>query len=323
MGMLDDVRSGASRVAVVSGDAGCGKTALLERCTALARGFRVVSIAGVQSERELAFAGLQQLCTPLLSRLGALPETQAAALRVTLCLEQGPVPDRLLVGLAFLSLLAEAAAERPLLCVVDDEQWIDRASAEVLSFAGRRLNAESVGLLFGTRALRPELSGFPHEPLRPLDDLHAGALLSSVLPFKMDRRIREQIVSDAHGNPLALIELSRDIRAGQLSGGYGLPKALRTTAGADEVFRRRIRKLPRDSATLLVLAAAESTGDVVLFWRAAEQLGVHSDAVTRSSTRVSSNWGSACAFGTRWCARSPIRPPVGDWSAMSMRRWPR
>jgi DNA-binding CsgD family transcriptional regulator len=268
------VRGGESRALVLHGEPGIGKTALLEFLVTRAADFRVISVSGVQSEMELAFAALQQLCAPLLDRLAAVPAPQAAALRITFGLDSGPVPDRLLVGLAVLSLVAEAATEQPLLCVVDDEQWLDHASAQVIAFVARRLGAESTGLVFGTRALGDELAGLPQLTIEGLGKADSCALLDSVLTIKIDQRVRDQIVAETHGNPLALVELSRELAVPQLAGGFGLPAAVTVPGSAEEMFLRRVEALPADSRRLLLLAAAEPTGDPVLLWRAAARLGI-------------------------------------------------
>jgi DNA-binding CsgD family transcriptional regulator len=271
---LAAVRAGESRALVLHGEPGIGKTALLEFLVKRAADFRVISVSGVQSEMELAFAALHQLCAPLLDRLAAIPAPQAAALRITFGLDSGPAPDRLLVGLAVLSLLAEAAAGQPLLCVVDDEQWLDHASAQVVAFVARRLGAESTGLVFGSRALSDELTGLPQLTVEGLGKADACALLDSVLTIKIDERVRDQIVAETHGNPLALVELSRELAVPQLAGGFGLPAAVTVPGSAEEMFRRRVEALPAESRHLLLLAAAEPTGDPVLLWRAAAQLGI-------------------------------------------------
>jgi predicted ATPase len=183
---LAALSSGESQALVLLGEPGVGKTALLEDMAERASGCRVVSVSGVQSEMELAFAALHQVCAPLLDRLDAIPAPQALALRTTFGMSPGPVPDRFLVGLAVLSLLAEAAADRPLLCVVDDEQWLDRASAQVMAFVARRLGTESVGLAFGTRELSGELAGLPQLKVEGLPKTDARALLDSVLTAKVD-----------------------------------------------------------------------------------------------------------------------------------------
>ena len=273
---LAAVRGGESRALVLHGEPGIGKTALLEFLVERAADCRLISVTGVQSEMELAFAALHQVCAPLLDRLATVPAPQAATLRITFGLDSGPVPDRLLVGLAVLSLLAEAAAEQPLLCVVDDEQWLDHASAQVIAFVARRLGAESIALVFGTRALSDELTGLPQLTIEGLGKADACALLDSVLTIKIDQRIRDQIIAETHGNPLALVELSRELELAvpQLAGGFGLPGAVTVPDSAEEMFRRRVEALPAESRRLLLLAAAEPTGDPVLLWRAAAQLGI-------------------------------------------------
>ena len=273
---LAAVRGGESRALVLHGEPGIGKTALLNFLVERAADCRLISVTGVQSEMELAFAALHQVCAPLLDRLATVPAPQAATLRITFGLDSGPVPDRLLVGLAVLSLLAEAAAEQPLLCVVDDEQSLDHASAQVIAFVARRLGAESIALVFGTRALSDELTGLPQLTIEGLGKADACALLDSVLTIKIDQRIRDQIIAETHGNPLALVELSRELELAvpQLAGGFGLPGAVTVPDSAEEMFRRRVEALPAESRRLLLLAAAEPTGDPVLLWRAAAQLGI-------------------------------------------------
>src|SRR3954449_5165723 len=201
--LLENVRAGQSAVLVVRGEAGVGKTALLHYCARQAAGFRVARIAGGESEMELAFAGLHQLCAPMLGRLGALPQPQEAALSIALGQSSGPAPDRFLVALAALSLLAEVAVERPLLCLVDDAQWLDAASAQVLGFVARRLLAESVAIVFAVRdpTDEPELAGLPELVLGGLADEDARALLATVIPGRLDARVRDRLVAEARGNP--------------------------------------------------------------------------------------------------------------------------
>src|SRR3954453_455051 len=223
--LLAAVRGGQSRVLVVSGEAGVGKTALLESAIGFASGFRVVRAVGVESEMELAFAALQQLCAPMLDRLDRLPGPQQDALRVAFGLRAGSAPDRFLVGLAVLSLFSEAAEEQPLVCVVDDAQWLDLASAQALVFVARRLLAESVALVFVTRAPGDELEGLPKLAVEGLASGDARALLSSALGVPLDARVRERIVAETRGNPLALLELPRGLTPAELAGGFGLPDA--------------------------------------------------------------------------------------------------
>jgi tetratricopeptide (TPR) repeat protein len=272
--LLDDVRGGQSRVLVVSGEAGVGKTALLESAIESASRFRVARAVGVESEMELAFAALQQLCAPMLDRLDRLPAPQQDALGVAFGLSAGNAPDRFLVGLAVLSLLAEVAEEQPLLCVVDDAQWLDRVSAQALVFVARRLLAESVALVFSTRDPGNELEGLPRLAVEGLADSDARALLASALRVPLDERVRERLVAETRGNPLALLELPRGLTPAELAGGFGLPDAPGLSGRIEDSFRRRLARLPAETRRLLLVAAAEPAGDPVLVWRAAGRLGI-------------------------------------------------
>jgi DNA-binding CsgD family transcriptional regulator len=273
-GLLAAVRGGQSRVLVVSGEAGVGKTALVESVIRLASGFRVVRAVGVESEMELAFAALQQLCAPLIGRLDRLPTPQRDALGVAFGLRAGEAPDRFLVGLAVLSLLADAAEERPLVCVVDDAQWLDRASAQALVFVARRLLAESVALVLVTREPSEALRGFEELVVEGLRDGDARALLGSAVRVPLDERVRERLVAETRGNPLALLELPRGLTAAELAGGFGLLDAPGLSGRIEDSFRRRLAGLSADTQRLLLVAAAEPVGDPVLVWRAADRLGV-------------------------------------------------
>src|SRR5512133_3985112 len=204
--VLGKVRGGQSAVLVIRGEAGVGKTALLHHCARQASGFRVARVAGVESEMELPFAGLHQLCAPMLGGLGALPEPQRAALGVALGMSSGAAPNRFLVALAALSLLAEVAAERPLLCFVDDAQWLDAASAQVLGFVARRLLAESVAIVFAVRepSDERELASLPELALKGLAEEDARALLATVLPGRIDEGVRDRLIAETRGNALAI-----------------------------------------------------------------------------------------------------------------------
>ena len=272
------VRAGESRALVVHGEPGVGKTALLEYLAGQASGCLVAHAGGVQSEMELAFAVLHQLCAPMLDRLERLPAPQRDALRTAFGLSAGPAPDRFLIGLAALGLLSEMAGERPLVCIVDDEQWLDSASAQVLAFVARRLGAESVGLVFGARVPTGDLAGLPELVIGGLREDDARALLDSALTGPLDALVRDQIVAEAHGNPLALLELPRGWTAAELAGGFGLPGAVPLAGRIEESFRRQLGALPAQPRRLLQLAAAEPTGDPVLVWRAAGQLGICAEA---------------------------------------------
>ncbi len=221
--LVASVRAGESRALVVSGEAGVGKTALLDYLAGNASGCRVVRTAGYQSEMELAFAALHQLCAPLLEGLTRLPAPQRDALRIAFGMGPGPTPDRFLVGLAVLNLLSDAAEPQPLLCVVDDEQWLDRASAQVLGFVARRLVAESVGMVFAARVPSTDIAGLSDLTVEGLPEADARALLDSALTGPLDTRVRDQILAETHGNPLALLELPRGLTPQQLAGGFGLP----------------------------------------------------------------------------------------------------
>ena len=208
---------------VVRGDPGVGKTVLLDYLVSRAPGCRVARAVGVQSEMELAFAGLHELCAPMLDHLEAIPVPQREALRTAFGLSAGPPPDRFLVGLATLSLLSEVAGQRPLICVIDDEQWLDHASAQALGFVARRLAAESVGLVFAARVPGEELAGLPELAVEGLGEGDARALLDSALSGPLDEQLRDQIVAETQGNPLALLELPRGLTLAELAGGFGLP----------------------------------------------------------------------------------------------------
>jgi len=272
--LVASVRAGESRVLVVRGEPGVGKTALLEYLAGQATGCRVERAAGVQSEMELAFAGLHQLCAAMLDRLDRLPDPQAEALRTAFGLGASSTPDRFLVALAVLGLLSEVAAERPLICLMDDQQWLDRASAQVLGFVARRLGAESVALIFTARVLGDELAGLPELAVAGLRDDDARDLLDSALTAPMDVRVRDQIVAEARGNPLALLELPRGATPEQLAGGFGLPGVLPLSGRLEETFGRRIEALPAQDRRLLQLAAADPSGNRSLVWQAAERLGI-------------------------------------------------
>src|SRR4051794_40227390 len=221
--LLENVRGGQSAVLVVRGEAGVGKTALLHHCARQASGFRVAQVAGVESEIELPFAGLHQLCAPLLDRLDALPEPQQDALRVALGVASGAEPDRFRVGLAPLTLPAEGPQDQPLLCLVDDFQWLDEASGQVLGFVARRLLAEPIALVFGVREPSDERqsTGLAELRLEGLGPEDARALLATVVPGRLDDRVRDRIVAETRGNPLALLELPRGMSAAELAGGFG------------------------------------------------------------------------------------------------------
>jgi DNA-binding CsgD family transcriptional regulator len=274
--LLAEVERGQSAVLVLRGDPGIGKSALLDYAVDRAENRRVLRAVGVEWEMELPFAGLHQLCAGLLDSLGRLPEPQNEALTTAFGLSSGAQPDRFLVGLAVLSLLSEAAEEQPLVCVVDDAQWLDRSSARVLAFVARRLVAESVALLFAERAEGgiEELAGMPELRLNGIPDASARELLASVITTPLDERVRDRILAEAHGNPLALLELPRGASAGALAGGFGLPSDQSLPGRIEASFEQRVRRLPSATQRLLLVAAAEPTGEPGLLVRAADELGI-------------------------------------------------
>ncbi|MGP3915171.1 helix-turn-helix transcriptional regulator [Nonomuraea sp. 10N515B] len=274
------VQAGHSSVMVVRGEAGIGKTALLEYARTSASGCRIARAAGVESEMELAFGGLHQLCAPFLDRLGRLPEPQRDALGTAFGLSAGTPPDRFLVGLAVLSLLADVAEKEPLVCLVDDAQWLDRVSAQTLAFVARRLLAERIGLVLAVRepGLEPELTGLPQLEVGRLSDSDARALLDSVTPGRLDERVRDRILAETQGNPLALLELPRGLTAAELAGGFARPDARPLLTQIEQSFLRRVQSLPAQTQQLLLIAAAEPVGDVTLLRRAAELLGIEAAA---------------------------------------------
>jgi DNA-binding CsgD family transcriptional regulator/tetratricopeptide (TPR) repeat protein len=301
-GLFADVRAGRSRALVVRGEPGIGKTALLGYAAQTAQDFQVARAEGVESEMELPFAALHQLCGRMLSRLDLLPGPQRDALGVAFGLCSGSAPDRLLVGLAVLGLLSGVAADQPLLCLIDDAQWLDQASAQALAFVARRLDAESVAMLFGTRdpATGGDLAGLPELALQGLSDVDARALLASVLPGPLDERVRDRIIAESGGNPLALLELPHGATAAELAGGFGLPGAGPLSGRIEDIFRRRLAPLPATTRQLLLLAAAEPTGDPALLWRAADRLGIGIEAADAAESE------GLLEFGARLTFRHPL-----------------
>ena len=290
------VRSGQSRVLVLHGEPGAGKTALLDYLSEHAPGCQLARAAGVQSEMELAFAGLHQLCAPMLGRLDALPAPQRDALHIAFGISTGPAPDPFLIGLAVLGLLSEAAAGEPLLCVVDDQQWLDRASARVLGFVARRLAADPVGLVFAARQPGAELAGLPELAVGDLDEDDSRSLLESALPGALDNQVKDLIIAEARGNPLALLELPRGLTPEQLAGGFGLPTARPVVGRVEESFLRQVEGLPAGARRLVQLMAAEPSGDPALVRRAAARLEIPPQAAGPVNRTGLVHWGTRVRF---------------------------
>jgi DNA-binding NarL/FixJ family response regulator len=297
--VVDAVRRGEGRSLVVRGEAGIGKTALLEYLVRSASDLTVLRAVGVESEMELAYAGLHQLCASLLNRLDRLPAPQRRALEIAYGLSAGGAPDRFLVGLAVLSLLSEAADERPILCLVDDAQWLDRASALTLAFVARRLLAERVGVVFAAREPGGELAHLPQLEVCGLLRDDARALLGATVWLRLDERVSDRIVAETHGNPLALLELPRGLTARQLAGGFGLVEAQGVAGRIEESFIRRVETLSEDARRLLLVAAAEPVGDPLLLLAASERLGIAVSVVDAETDGL-------LALGERVTFRHPL-----------------
>jgi len=288
--VLDQVRSGESGALILRGEAGIGKTELLRYCARQASGCRLVRVAGVESEMQLPFAALHQLCAPMLASVAGLPEPQRQALRVAFGLASGTAPDRFVVGLAVLSLLAEVAAERPLVCLIDDAQWLDQPSCQVLGFVARRLLAESVLLLVAVREAADErmFPGVPTLTVEGLPGEDARALLAAAVPGHLDAQVRDRIVAETRGNPLGLLELVRGMSDAELAGGFaGAPAGDRLSHHLQEHYVRRVQALPESTRRLMLLAAADPTADATLLWRAAPKLGLgHDEAAAAASEQL-------------------------------------
>ena len=277
--LLTDVQAHHSRVLVLRGEAGVGKTALMDYAAATSSGCRVVRTAGVESEMELPFAGVHQLLAPMLSRIEDLPGPQRDALGTAFGLVAGEAADRFLVGLAVLSLLSAVAEDQPLVCLVDDAQWLDQVSAQTLVFVARRLLADPVALVFAVREPSNALvDGLPARTVGGLTSNDARALLDSVSHSRLDERVRERIVAETRGNPLALLELPHSLTAGELAGGFALPGTRPLASHIEQSFMRRFEQLPDETQGLLLVAAAEPLGDGALLRHAADRLGIGADA---------------------------------------------
>jgi DNA-binding CsgD family transcriptional regulator len=296
--LVGAVQTGESGVLVLRGEPGVGKSVLLEHLAGQASGSgcRVARAIGVPSEMELAFAGLHQLCGPMLDHVGKISPPQRDALRTAFGVAAGPPPDLFFVGLAVLSLLSEVAADRPLICLVDDEQWLDRASAQVLGFAARRLVADPVGLVFAARDPSAELAGLPELEVTGLGDRDARALLESALSGPLDERVTDLIVAETRGNPLALLELPRGLTPTQLAGGFGLPGAVPPTGRIEGSLVRQLEALPAETQRLLQLAATDPSGNRSLVWRAAGRLGIPVALATPAAEAGLAEFGAQVRF---------------------------
>ncbi|HEX6583821.1 MAG TPA: AAA family ATPase [Thermoleophilaceae bacterium] len=315
--LLENVRGGHSAVLVIRGQAGIGKTALLRYAARQASGFRVAQVTGVEAEMELPFAGIHQLCAPLLDQLDALPRPQQDALNVALGLAAGEVPDRFLVGLAVLGLLSAAAEERPLFCLVEDAQWLDAASGMILGFFARRLLAESVAMVVAVREpnTRHDFDGLPELLLRGLAEQDARTLLMRAVPGRLDDRVRDRIVAETRGNPLALLDLPRSMSAAELAGGFELLAAADLPRHLEDRYLQRAGELPEATQRLLLLAAAEPLGDATLVWRAAHALGIERSALAPAEDAQLVEVGARVRF------RHPlVRSAVYRAAALSERR---
>ncbi|MCW2548819.1 MAG: ATP-dependent transcriptional regulator, MalT-like, LuxR family [Mycobacterium sp.] len=297
---LEQPRAGTSAVLVVRGDPGVGKTRLLEYVAARASDFRVVRAAGVESEMELAYSGLHQLCAPLLSHVGQLPGPMREGLQVAFGMAEGDAPDRFLIGLGVLNLLAEVAEEQPLLCLIDDAQWLDRASLQTLGFVARRLMAEPVAILFAVRGAAPELGGLPDLDVSPLHGRDARALLSAAIPVPLDPDVKDRMVAEAAGNPLALLQLAASVRPGQLAGGFALTAPGPVTSRIEAAFLQQFELLPDPTRLLLLTGAAEPTGDLALLWRAAGFQGIPAGAASPAE------YAGLAEFSSRVRFRHPL-----------------
>jgi DNA-binding CsgD family transcriptional regulator len=315
--LLAQGREGQSAVLVIRGEAGIGKTALLRYAARQASGLRVAQVTGVEAEMELPFAGIHQLCAPVLDRLDVLPQPQQDALNVALGIAAGDVPDRFVVGLAVLGLLSAAAEERPLLCLVEDAQWLDAASGQILGFVARRLLAESVAIVVTVREPndRHDFDGLPELEVRGLAEKDARMLLMGAVTGRIDDRVRDRIVAETRGNPLALLDLPRSLSADELAGGFELLPATDLPRQLEEQYHKRADELAEATQRLLLLAAAEPLGDATLIWRAAEALGIDSSSLAPAED------AQLVEIGARVRFRHPlVRSAVYRAAAVSERR---
>ncbi|MFD1271141.1 AAA family ATPase [Streptomyces kaempferi] len=296
----DAVKAGRGGALVVVGEPGIGKSALLDHMAWTAVGFHVVRAAGVEAEAELPFGGLHQVCAPFLATLEHMPGPQQDALAAAFGLRTGTAPDRLMLSLAVLGLLSEAAARQPLICVIDDAQWLDPGSAQALTFVAHRVGAEPLGLVFATRRAGGGLRGLQEVVLTGLGPGDARALLHSALHVPLDEVVVERIAAEARGSPLALLELPRTMTAAGFAGGFGPTDTAAVPGRIEESFRSRVLRLPAATRMLLLVAAAEPTGDAALLWRAAARLGIGGSAAAAAEA------DGLLSIGTRVVFRHPL-----------------
>ncbi len=318
-GVLAAVRDGLSGVLVLRGEAGVGKTALLDWAAGQAGDMRVARVAGAEAEMDMGFAGLHQLLVPFLGGLEGLPAPQRQALGSAFGLVPGPPPDRFLVGMAALTVLTDAAATRPVLCLIDDAQWLNRVSIEVLGFVARRLHADRVGMLFATRIRREEeraavLTGLPELTVGGLSEEAAQELLATSAGAQVDRQVSGRIAADTAGNPLALVELAAELTAAELSGVEPLNWPLRFGGRLEELYRSQVRALPGGTQTLLLLAAADPTGEPALIWNAARNLGIDPEAGEAAGVERLMSWEPRVRF------RHPLIRSAAYYAALAAAR---
>lgn len=315
--LIDGVSRGASGVLVIRGDPGIGKTALLTDALARTPHLQPIQISGVECESELAYASLQQLCDPFLRHLGKLPAPQRSALQVVFGLSEGAAPDRFRVALAVLTLLGEAARHRPILCVIDDAQWVDQASLQALAFVARRVSADPIAMIFGARPSIEDgvLAGLPELRLEGLDDGSARELLTRSLPGRLDESSQDSIIAEAAGNPLALLELHRVMTPAALAGGFGLVKARLPAKRVESVFSQLVPGLPESTRTLLLIAASEPARETAV-WAASAALGIDVDLAADPAERA-----GLITFGRRIRFRHPlVRSAVYQSASLAERR---
>jgi hypothetical protein len=293
------VRAGESRLLVLRGAAGTGKSALLDWAAGQADGMQVTRVTGVESEMDLGYAGLHQVVAPFFGELERLPGPQRSGLSAAFGMASGSAPDRFLVGLAALTLITESAVKRPVLCVVDDAQWLDRVSLEVLGFVARRLQADPVGMIFavrdGERQAGP-LAGLAQLTVGPLPGDAAMELLAVAARCPVVERVGSQIVAQAAGNALALVEFASELTAAEASGATPLAQPLRSGGRLDELYRSRVRALPPAAQQLLLVVAADQTGQPDRVWGAAGKLGIDPELAWLPAMDQLVSWGQAVRF---------------------------